>query len=172
MWIAAGILTGAYEGGNINAMGGLVAIGMFCPLLRALITNAISPKEQRIKLGISPRVRKDIRFYVLAWFVPPVLSLAGAAVFFHGTGYPGFPVTGILSMIVFCTAASILLAWLREKTESIWPCALAHGSINASAGLGVIFCTAGPTLLGPSVAGLVGGIPMIVLATVVWLRHS
>jgi membrane protease YdiL (CAAX protease family) len=75
-------------------------------------------------------------------------------------------------MVVFCTVAGILLAWLREKTDSIWPCSLAHGSINASAGLGVIFSTAGPTLLGPSVAGLVGGIQLIVLTAVVWLRHS
>jgi hypothetical protein len=46
LWIAAGILTGAYGDGNINStMGGFVAIGMFCPLLGTLVTNAISPKN-------------------------------------------------------------------------------------------------------------------------------
>lgn len=272
LWITAGILTGAYAGGDTNGVDGsfslVVAIGMFGPLLGALVTNATSPREQRLSLGIKPHVRKDIRFYLLAWFVPPALSIVGAMVFFlvfpslfdasapyiaqqlaqyggvsddqmtvivvatiiealtfapfinmffafgeetgwrgmllpllrerfsfrqstliigviwglwhapitclghnYGTGYPGFPITGILSMIVFCTAVGILLAWLREKTNSIWPCALAHGSFNASAGLGVMFCTAGTTLLGPSIAGLVGGIPLIVLAALVWLKQ-
>ena len=88
----------------------------------------------------------------------------------YGVGYPGFPLTGILSMVVFCTAVGCLLAWLRMRTKSVWPCALAHGALNASAGLGLMFCTEGPIILGPSPAGIVGGIPLIALSALVWAR--
>jgi hypothetical protein len=33
----------------------------------------------------------------------------------YDMGYPDFPIMGILSMIVLCMAASILLAWLRKR---------------------------------------------------------
>lgn len=88
----------------------------------------------------------------------------------YGMDYPGFPILGILSMIVFCTAMGSCLAWLRLRVGSVWPCALAHGAVNAIASIGVYFCTVGITLLGPSPAGLVGGIPLIALGIWCWTR--
>lgn len=90
----------------------------------------------------------------------------------YGTGYPGYPVAGILAMVVACTSIGCLLSWLRLRSGSVWPCAIAHGAINAIANVGVIFCTAGPTLAGPSSLGLVGGIPTMVLAVACWLQLS
>lgn len=90
----------------------------------------------------------------------------------YGTGYPGYPLTGILTMVIACTSIGCLLSWLRLKTASVWPCALAHGAINAVANFGVVFCTAGATVFGPSPLGLVGGIPVLVLAFVCWRRLS
>lgn len=88
----------------------------------------------------------------------------------YGMDYPGFPFLGILSMVVFCTAMGSCLAWLRLRVGSVWPCALAHGAVNAVAGIGIYFCTVGTTLLGPSPAGLVGGIPLIVMGIWCWMR--
>ena len=61
-----------------------------------------------------------------------------------GVGYPGFPMTGVLSMVMSCTSSSVLLAWLRMR--------------------------AGSTILGPSPAGVIGGIPFVALAVLMWLR--
>ena len=82
------------------------------------------------------------------------------------------PVAGILAMVVACTSIGCLLSWLRLRSGSVWPCAIAHGAINAIANVGLIFCTAGPTLAGPSSLGLVGGIPTMVLAVACWLQLS
>ena len=79
----------------------------------------------------------------------------------YGMGYEGFPVAGILTMTVLCTAMSCWLSLLRTRTDSVWPCALAHGAFNAVANVGVAFCSAGQTLLGPSPLGLVAGIPLM-----------
>ena len=90
----------------------------------------------------------------------------------YGTGYPGHPFAGILTMILACTALGCLLAWLRLKTASVWSCAIAHGAINAVANLGSVFCTTGATVFGPSPLGLVGVIPILVLALICWRRLS
>lgn len=90
----------------------------------------------------------------------------------YGLGYPGFPVTGILTMVVACTSIGCLLAWLRLRSGSVWPCAVAHGAINGIANAGTLLCTAGPTLAGPSSLGLVAGVPTLLLAVLCWRQLS
>ena len=51
----------------------------------------------------------------------------------YGTSYPGFPWLGILGMCLLTTSAGTFLAWLSERSGSLWPAALAHGTINAAA---------------------------------------
>lgn len=90
----------------------------------------------------------------------------------YGMGYEGFPVAGILTMTLLCTAMSCWLCLLRTRSGSVWPCALAHGAFNAVANVGVVFCSAGPTLLGPSPLGLVAGIPLMAVGVFCWFRLS
>jgi len=270
LWIGCGLATGSYSSGISSSpiMITAAAVGMFVPLIGALLTNVLVGKENRIDLALRPRVKGNIGSYLLAWFVPTIITVAGAAVFFlvfpdlfdagagvfaaaaqpavdagqitadavpallaaqvafavllapfvnmipafgeeagwrgmlfpslcerfsqrasvlitgiiwglwhapitcmghnYGLAYPGFPILGILSMIVFCTALGSCLAWLRLRVGSVWPCALAHGAINAISGIGIYFCTTGTMLLGPSPAGLVGGIPLIALGIWCW----
>ena len=42
----------------------------------------------------------------------------------YGTSYPGFPWLGILGMCLFTTSAGTFLAWLSERSGSLWPAAL------------------------------------------------
>ena len=49
-----------------------------------------------------------------------------------GTDYFGFPWLGILRMCVLCILLGILLTFVTEKTQSIWPAAFMHAINNAS----------------------------------------
>lgn len=91
----------------------------------------------------------------------------------YGVGYFGFPWTGILVMCVFTTAFGTLCTILYEKTGSIWASAILHGAANAIAGLPLMFYGTERSgyLLGPTMAGLIAGIPMLVTA-IVALRRS
>ena len=40
---------------------------------------------------------------------------------YFGKDYPGFPYTGILLMCGICTVMGVFLAWLTERTNSVWP---------------------------------------------------
>ncbi len=88
----------------------------------------------------------------------------------YGMGYAGFPVAGILTMTLLCTAMSCWLCHLRWTSDSVWPCALAHGAFNAVANMGLLFCSSGPSLLGPSPLGLVAGVPLMAVGALCWLR--
>ena len=90
----------------------------------------------------------------------------------YGMDYAGFPIAGILTMTLLCTAMSCWLSLLRTQSGSVWPCALAHGAFNAVANIGVVLCSVGQTLFGPSPLGLVAGIPLMALGVFCWFRLS
>lgn len=91
----------------------------------------------------------------------------------YGTGYWGFPYLGILMMIVFCVALGIIEGYVTIKTKSAIPAAMIHSAINAGAALPIYMAKSGyNTLLGPTMAGLIGGLPLILLAVVLFLKSS
>ncbi len=93
------------------------------------------------------------------WHAPAILQ---------GLNYPGYPLAGILMMVVFCTLLGAILAWLTLNTNSPWVAALAHGSVNASAGLPVLFFQPGFDMaLGGTLAAPTGWLGMAIF--VGWL---
>ena len=94
----------------------------------------------------------------------PVMIFAG---YNYGTAYWGAPVLGPLLFCVVCIAIGTIIDYLYEKTECIWIPALAHGAFNAAGGLGMLVLNpafADRTTLGPMPIGLIGGLPMFLLA--------
>ncbi|MDX1455182.1 MAG: CPBP family intramembrane glutamic endopeptidase [Gammaproteobacteria bacterium] len=93
----------------------------------------------------------------IAWGVWhfPVIALG----YNYGLGYPGAPWTGMAAMLLFTVVLSIYMGWLTLRAGSIWPAVVAHGSINAVAGLGVLFIndpSRAQGLFGPTPVSLVG----------------
>lgn len=85
----------------------------------------------------------------------------------YGLEYWGYPWLGVIVMCVFTFATGVLLSWFSEKSGSIWPAALAHGSINAAAGIPLLFQSTGNTvhqIFGPGTTGLIAAVPMLILA--------
>lgn len=72
-------------------------------------------------------------------------------------------ITGVLFMIAGCVAWGVLLGWLRLRSASLWPAVLAHGSLNAAAGLVLIVSASMPDL---ALAGPLGVSGLIVVALV------
>ena len=67
-----------------------------------------------------------------------------APVLLLGYNYPGVaPVAAVGLMVVFTTLLSALLEWLREASGGVVAPALAHGAVNASAGLALLAGAAG-----------------------------
>lgn len=89
----------------------------------------------------------------------------------YGTGYPGYPVTGILAMCVFCVVMGIIFSYLTIRTGSCLPAILAHGSLNGFASASILF-TNGMDInpfVGPMPIGIIGGSAFIVCAIIMAL---
>lgn len=63
------------------------------------------------------------------WHAPLVLL---------GYNYPLHPLLGLAAFCVVCTLLTGVLAWVRQRSGSVWPAAYGHGLFNALAGTGLI----------------------------------
>ena len=64
---------------------------------------------------------------------------------------------------------------LSERSGSLWPAALAHGTINAAAQVALLFRGAEGAvrqIWGPAVTGILAGMPMLVLSAVLLVRKG
>lgn len=79
----------------------------------------------------------------------------------QGHNYPDHPILGTLLMTVFCILLGIIIGWMYLNTRSPWVAALAHGSINAWAGLPFLFLKPGfDTALGGTLTSILGWLVM------------
>jgi membrane protease YdiL (CAAX protease family) len=97
------------------------------------------------------------------WHAPAVLL---------GLNYPSRPIAGIFMMIVFTVLLGAIFSWLYLRTLSPWAPALAHGSLNAIAGLPVIFLTGVDIVIGGTLPSLIGWIPLaLFVGWLIWTRR-
>ena len=102
----------------------------------------------------------------------PIMILIG---YEYGKVYWGAPVTGPVLFCVIATVMGIILDESYEKTRCIWFPALMHGAINAFAGIPTLFMNMEfphEPLLGPLMVGVIGGLPMILLAVLISFRKN
>lgn len=69
---------------------------------------------------------------------------------------------GVALMVGGCVAWGALLGWARLRSASVWPAAIGHGTLNASAGLVMIVAAAGEA---PDM-GVVGPLGMVAWAVI------
>jgi membrane protease YdiL (CAAX protease family) len=89
----------------------------------------------------------------------------------YGKDYIGYPWVGILAMIIFCVVLGIIEGYVSIKFESAIPAAMIHSTVNAGAALPIYLVKAGyNTLLGPAITGIVGGLPFIIIAGILFVK--
>ena len=84
----------------------------------------------------------------------------------NGYNYPGHPWLGVVMMVIFTVALSMIFAWLRFRSGSVWPSTLAHAAFNAQVGFAIVFLSQADSLLRAPI-GLIGLLPTIAFA--IWL---
>jgi len=95
-----------------------------------------------------------------------IWGLWHAPVILLGYNFGRTDVTGLLLMVGGCVAWGVFFGWLRLRSHSVWPAALAHGSLNAAASVALLVVAA-DTSPDPALAGPLGVAAWIVLAVVV-----
>jgi uncharacterized protein len=90
-----------------------------------------------------------------------------------GYNYPSMGSWAALQFIGFCVLAGVAIGWLRLRTGSVWPCVVAHGSLNAVLP-GVLMlgdAAAPPDTALAGLTGLVGWVPLALLCLFLLKRH-
>jgi membrane protease YdiL (CAAX protease family) len=113
-----------------------------------------------LPLGTAPAVLLSGVAWGL-WHAP--LILLG---YNYGVGTPGW--LAVLAMTGTCVVVGAVFAWLRLRSDSVWPAALAHGAFNAAAGSYLLFAAAGERidLVQGTVLGWSGWIVPLLLVAV------
>ena len=91
----------------------------------------------------------------------------------YGMNYPGYPWWGIIAMCVFCIVCGTLFSYITLKAKSCWPAVFAHGALNGTASIGVLFLAAPMAydrFVGPVPTGIIGAAAYIIVA--VWIVYK
>lgn len=83
----------------------------------------------------------------------------------HGYNFPLHPYLGVLLMVVGCMLLGVIFGWLYLSTQSPWAPALAHGALNAIAGISFLFLQPEglDSALGGNPLGLAGWLAMLLV---------
>jgi uncharacterized protein len=85
-------------------------------------------------------------FYKASALIGAVWGIWHFPVIIQGYNFPDHPVAGVFMMVLFCIALTPPMIYAVKKTGSVIAAAVFHGSINASAGMTVIFLKGGNDL--------------------------
>ncbi|GAA4517455.1 MULTISPECIES: CPBP family intramembrane glutamic endopeptidase [Nonomuraea] len=85
-----------------------------------------------------------------------------------GYNYPNLGAGAALYFTGFCVVAGVVLGWLRLRSGSVWPAVVAHGSLNATAGVVLLLGDVAepPNLALAGLTGLVGWVLLAILGAV------
>lgn len=156
------------------------------PIEVLVATQFINVLIASLFINIIPALGEEIgwRGWLLPKLLPfgawPAILLSGviwglwhAPLILLGHNYPGTPGwLALLAMIAFSTIIGGIFGWLRLRSGSVWPAALAHSTLNAAATLFLVF-VAEDGVFDPLQANITGWsgwiIPAILLLTIVLL---
>ncbi len=90
-----------------------------------------------------------------------IWGLWHAPAIWQGLNYPTVNLwLGIAMMIVFTVLTGTILSWLYLETRSPWAPALAHGALNATASLPILFLSGVDISIGGTIASAIGWISL------------
>ncbi|MFA7371700.1 MAG: type II CAAX endopeptidase family protein [Sphaerochaetaceae bacterium] len=156
---------------------GIVALGITQIALVGPVINIIPTLGEELgwRGYLLPKLRKlfsDRTSLVISgviwglWHAPVIIMGHN-----YGNQYPLYPYLGIIAMVVFCLFLGIIEGYFTIKMNSVIPAAMIHSTVNAGAALPLLLVKQGVNqVIGPTIAGLVGGIPFFVVAIILFVR--
>ena len=162
--------------GNISSNGGVVALTIvllpFTPLLNLVPCLG---EEWGWRGYLLPKVAARMKFMPSVLLTGLVWGLWHAPLVVAGHNYGldcyGYPWSGIIAMCIFCIVVGVFLSYITLRTNSCWPAVLAHGAVNGTAGIGLLFANNGTDcFVGPLPTGIVGGFAYVAVAAWIALK--
>lgn len=138
-------------------------IGLAQGLIAGITINAVAGFGE--ELGWRGFLQKElgyIGFWKSSALIGIIWGVWHAPIILQGHNYPQHPIVGVFMMIVFCLLLTPIFSYVRLKAKSVIAAAIIHGSLNATAGLGIMVVKGGNDLL-IGVTGVAGFIALAVI---------
>lgn len=92
----------------------------------------------------------------------------------YGRNYPGYPLAGILMMVIACVTVGVIEGYVTLRTGSVFPAAICHSAINGLGSVGILVCNTREyqPIIGPFYFGIIPFIPTILFAIYISHRMS
>ncbi|MBO4776895.1 MAG: CPBP family intramembrane metalloprotease [Bacteroidales bacterium] len=151
---------------DANAMT-VLFLSIFSGLMAAITINAVfSFGEEIAWRGWLLEQFKGKSFLYTAVITGVIWGVWHFPLILMGHNYPMHPVLGAFAMIVYCVALTIVMMFIRIKAKSVIAAAIAHGSLNATAAISVMYLSGFNDLLAGS-AGLAGFAILVVVDCII-----
>lgn len=108
-----------------------------------------------------------ISFLKTALIIGVIWGFWHAPLILMGHNYPQHPIVGVFMMVAFCVALTPLIMYIRIKSKSVIAAAILHGTLNAGAGISVVYLTEHNDLIGGS-CGLAGILVLLLIDCVLF----
>lgn len=142
---------------------GIFFITLMSAYAAGLTINAVFAfGEEAAWRGYLMHVLDDMGFWNRSLLIGFIWGIWHAPIILMGHNYPQHPVAGVFMMIAFCILLTPIMNFFREKSGSAVVAAIAHGVINATAGVSLMYLTTQNDLL-YGATGLAGFLALIVL---------
>ncbi|MFG1859704.1 CPBP family intramembrane glutamic endopeptidase [Microbispora bryophytorum] len=117
-----------------------------------------------------PGERRPARVWPAMVLSGVIWGLWHAPLTLKGYNYPELGAWAAVLFVGFCVIFGALLGWMRLRSRSVWPAVIAHGSLNAVAGLALLL---GDTAAPPNaaLAGITGVVGWVLLAAAVLVAY-
>lgn len=92
------------------------------------------------------------------------------AIYLFGHNYPDHRVLGVGIFVVFCTLLSPIMTLVRDRAGSVWAAGILHGTINALAGVTIIWLS-DPSFPWSGMVGIGGYIALALGVVLVFLMQ-
>ncbi len=166
----SGILDYAPEG-VFDEMPFSPAVMFWLMLAQALIAgptlNAIAGFGEELGWrGFLLKEAAPLGFWKSSAFIGLIWGIWHAPLILMGHNYPGYEITGVFMMTLWCILLSPMFSYVTIKAGSVIAAAILHGSINAVGGLAILpLAGGGPLLTG--LMGLAGFIVLIIINLII-----
>lgn len=151
---------------------GLLAITIVGSLFAGFTINAFFAFGEEIAWrGFLPRVMSDWGFWKKSLIIGIIWGFWHMPLIFMGHNYPDHPIAGVFMMILLCVVMTPVFLYLREKSGSTMVAAIAHGTLNGSAGISVMYLAGSNDLL-CGTTGLVGIMILVILDFMIYLLRK
>ena len=144
--------------GMTAGTGGILALTLVSGLFAGITVNAVAAfGEESAWRGFLYRLLKGQGFWKESLIIGVIWGVWHAPLILMGHNYPSHPVAGVFMMVAFCVLLTPVMIFIRERSGSVVMAAIAHGTVNALAGLSIMLLSGYDELLCgfPGLAGFI-----------------